>query len=252
MGLRVNRAQAQRELLQRRNAALLGALAPGLQLLQQRAQPREHVRQPRGVEVAEGIELLEVLQLAFGKRTLVLVVVEVDRQHTAIGLRFGDRQAFGKLLRAAGRIEGLERIRFTSPHPAAFTDDVIDAIEELADRLRIEEQRRIGFPWSAEMVERSRKYAENKAKAKANLHASGVDHKEGDSLIVPVPDKDFTVPNKQRVFYRVVGGRLTRTQCMGDPDPGNLPRRDPGVDAPVKEPPVMPTPMALAPSALLH
>jgi membrane-bound lytic murein transglycosylase D len=46
----------------------------------------------------------------------------------------------------------------------------------------------------------------NKAKAKANLHASGVDHKEGDSLIVPVPDKDFTVPNKQRVFYRVVSG----------------------------------------------
>jgi membrane-bound lytic murein transglycosylase D len=46
----------------------------------------------------------------------------------------------------------------------------------------------------------------NKAKAKANLHASGVDHKEGDALIVPVPDKDFTVANKQRVFYRVVSG----------------------------------------------
>lgn len=46
------------------------------------------------------------------------------------GVEFGDRQAFGKLLRAAGRIEGLERIRFTSPHPAAFTDDVIDAMAE--------------------------------------------------------------------------------------------------------------------------
>jgi len=42
----------------------------------------------------------------------------------------GDKLAFGKLLRAAGRIEGLERIRFTSPHPAAFTDDVIDAMAE--------------------------------------------------------------------------------------------------------------------------
>src|SRR5690606_29826909 len=31
-------------------------------------------------------------------------------------------------LRACGRIEGLERVRFTSPHPAAFTDDVIDAM----------------------------------------------------------------------------------------------------------------------------
>ncbi|MDF1478973.1 tRNA (N6-isopentenyl adenosine(37)-C2)-methylthiotransferase MiaB [Leifsonia sp. H3M29-4] len=46
------------------------------------------------------------------------------------GVEFGDRQAFGKLLRAAGRIEGLERIRFTSPHPAAFTDDVIEAMAE--------------------------------------------------------------------------------------------------------------------------
>ncbi|MGW8484042.1 tRNA (N6-isopentenyl adenosine(37)-C2)-methylthiotransferase MiaB [Microbacterium sp. NPDC055903] len=46
------------------------------------------------------------------------------------GVEFGDRHAFGKLLRAAGEIEGLERIRFTSPHPAAFTDDVIDAMAE--------------------------------------------------------------------------------------------------------------------------
>lgn len=46
------------------------------------------------------------------------------------GVEFGDREAFGKLLRAAGEIEGLERIRFTSPHPAAFTDDVIDAMAE--------------------------------------------------------------------------------------------------------------------------
>jgi tRNA-2-methylthio-N6-dimethylallyladenosine synthase len=46
------------------------------------------------------------------------------------GVEFGDKLAFGKLLRAAGNIEGLERIRFTSPHPAAFTDDVIDAMAE--------------------------------------------------------------------------------------------------------------------------
>ncbi|GAA1843290.1 tRNA (N6-isopentenyl adenosine(37)-C2)-methylthiotransferase MiaB [Microbacterium koreense] len=46
------------------------------------------------------------------------------------GVEFGDRQAFSKLLRAAGEIPGLERIRFTSPHPAAFTDDVIDAMAE--------------------------------------------------------------------------------------------------------------------------
>jgi tRNA-2-methylthio-N6-dimethylallyladenosine synthase len=46
------------------------------------------------------------------------------------GVEFGDRQAFSKLLRACGEIEGLERVRFTSPHPAEFTDDVIAAMAE--------------------------------------------------------------------------------------------------------------------------
>lgn len=46
------------------------------------------------------------------------------------GVEFGDRQAFSKLLRACGEIEGLERVRFTSPHPAMFTDDVIEAMAE--------------------------------------------------------------------------------------------------------------------------
>src|SRR5690349_6074021 len=46
------------------------------------------------------------------------------------GVEFGDRLAFGKLLRACGQIAGLERVRFTSPHPAAFTPDVIDAMAE--------------------------------------------------------------------------------------------------------------------------
>src|SRR3954464_3578001 len=46
------------------------------------------------------------------------------------GAEFGDRGAFADLLRTAGRIEGLERIRFTSPHPRDFTDDVIAAMAE--------------------------------------------------------------------------------------------------------------------------
>lgn len=46
------------------------------------------------------------------------------------GVEFRDRQAFSKLLRATGEIDGLERVRFTSPHPASFTDDVIDAMAE--------------------------------------------------------------------------------------------------------------------------
>ncbi len=44
-----------------------------------------------------------------------------------------DRGAFAKLLRACGRVEGLERVRFTSPHPAEFTDDVIDAMATTAN-----------------------------------------------------------------------------------------------------------------------
>lgn len=46
------------------------------------------------------------------------------------GVEFGDRFAFGKLLRACGEIDGLERVRFTSPHPKDFTDDVIAAMVE--------------------------------------------------------------------------------------------------------------------------
>ena len=51
----------------------------------------------------------------------------------AYGVQFGDRQAFSKLLRACGEIEGLERVRFTSPHPREFTDDVIAAMAETAN-----------------------------------------------------------------------------------------------------------------------
>ncbi len=46
------------------------------------------------------------------------------------GVGFGERGAFAQLLRSVGAVEGLERVRFTSPHPAAFTDDVIAAMAE--------------------------------------------------------------------------------------------------------------------------
>jgi tRNA-2-methylthio-N6-dimethylallyladenosine synthase len=57
-----------------------------------------------------------------------LEVTLLGQNVNSYGVEFGDRLAFGKLLRACGEIEGLERVRFTSPHPAAFTDDVIDAM----------------------------------------------------------------------------------------------------------------------------
>jgi tRNA-2-methylthio-N6-dimethylallyladenosine synthase len=58
----------------------------------------------------------------------VTEVTLLGQNVNAYGVEFGDRQAFSKLLRACGDIEGLERVRFTSPHPAEFTDDVIEAM----------------------------------------------------------------------------------------------------------------------------
>jgi tRNA-2-methylthio-N6-dimethylallyladenosine synthase len=58
----------------------------------------------------------------------VLEVTLLGQNVNSYGVEFGDRYAFGKLLRACGGIEGLERVRFTSPHPRDFTDDVIDAM----------------------------------------------------------------------------------------------------------------------------
>ncbi|MGY1624922.1 tRNA (N6-isopentenyl adenosine(37)-C2)-methylthiotransferase MiaB [Geodermatophilus sp. SYSU D00965] len=60
----------------------------------------------------------------------VLEVTLLGQNVNSYGAEFGDRGAFADLLRAAGRMEGLERIRFTSPHPREFTDDVIAAMAE--------------------------------------------------------------------------------------------------------------------------
>ncbi|HET7799035.1 MAG TPA: tRNA (N6-isopentenyl adenosine(37)-C2)-methylthiotransferase MiaB [Humibacillus xanthopallidus] len=60
----------------------------------------------------------------------VVEVTLLGQNVNTYGVEFGDRLAFGKLLRACGEIDGLERVRFTSPHPAAFTDDVILAMAE--------------------------------------------------------------------------------------------------------------------------
>ncbi|MGA5075378.1 tRNA (N6-isopentenyl adenosine(37)-C2)-methylthiotransferase MiaB [Streptomyces tuirus] len=60
----------------------------------------------------------------------VLEITLLGQNVNTYGVEFGDRLAFGKLLRACGDIDGLERVRFTSPHPAAFTDDVIAAMAE--------------------------------------------------------------------------------------------------------------------------
>ena len=66
----------------------------------------------------------------------VVEITLLGQNVNAYGVSFADpntdrdRGAFAKLLRACGRIDGLERVRFTSPHPAEFTDDVIEAMAE--------------------------------------------------------------------------------------------------------------------------
>jgi tRNA-2-methylthio-N6-dimethylallyladenosine synthase len=68
--------------------------------------------------------------------TGVLEITLLGQNVNAYGVSFADPQlprnrgAFAELLTECGRIDGLERVRFTSPHPAEFTDDVIDAMAQ--------------------------------------------------------------------------------------------------------------------------
>ena len=62
----------------------------------------------------------------------VVEVTLLGQNVNAYGVEFGDPSAFADLLRACGSVEGLERVRFTSPHPRDFTDDVIAAMAETA------------------------------------------------------------------------------------------------------------------------
>jgi tRNA-2-methylthio-N6-dimethylallyladenosine synthase len=81
---------------------------------------RETDRQPG--EVLAEIEAL----VADGVTEVTLLGQNVN----SYGRSFGDPLAFGRLLRACGEIDGLDRVRFTSPHPRDFTDDVIAAMAE--------------------------------------------------------------------------------------------------------------------------
>jgi len=60
----------------------------------------------------------------------VIEITLLGQNVNAYGVEFGDRGAFAALLRKCGEIEGLERVRFMSPHPRDFTDDVIEAMVE--------------------------------------------------------------------------------------------------------------------------
>ena len=60
----------------------------------------------------------------------VIEITLLGQNVNAYGVDFGDQLAFSKLLRECGKVDGLERIRFMSPHPRDFTDDVIEAMAQ--------------------------------------------------------------------------------------------------------------------------
>ena len=73
-----------------------------------------------------------VVDILTEMRTLVdqgvIEITLLGQNVNAYGVEFGDRGAFAALLRECGKIDGLQRLRFMSPHPRDFTDDVIEAM----------------------------------------------------------------------------------------------------------------------------
>ena len=90
---------------------------------------RERSRHPKDI-------LAEIEELAKeGYKEITLLGQNVNsylrsEQWKEKGLEYEGINSFATLLRAINKIEGIERIRFVSPHPKDFTDDVIDAIAD--------------------------------------------------------------------------------------------------------------------------
>src|SRR5690242_13621617 len=83
----------------------------------------------RGKETSRrpGDVLAEVEQLAAeGVREVTLLGQNVNSYGRDVG------SSFAELLRAVDAVDGIERIRFTSPHPKDFRRDVIEAMAECA------------------------------------------------------------------------------------------------------------------------
>lgn len=60
----------------------------------------------------------------------VVEVTLLGQNVNTYGTELGDRGAFAALLRSVGQVDGIERVRFTSPHPSGFDDDVIAAMAD--------------------------------------------------------------------------------------------------------------------------
>jgi tRNA-2-methylthio-N6-dimethylallyladenosine synthase len=99
------------------------------------------VPRTRGAERSRSIDeiVTEVRALvARGVKEVTLLgqIVNLYGRHefpavAAVAGRGGTRSPFVQLLEAVNAIDGLERLRFTSPHPIGFRDDLIEAIATL-------------------------------------------------------------------------------------------------------------------------
>ncbi|MEO6443650.1 MAG: tRNA (N6-isopentenyl adenosine(37)-C2)-methylthiotransferase MiaB [Gemmatimonadaceae bacterium] len=58
-------------------------------------------------------------------------ISEISLLGQTVNSYFDGTHRFGELLRAVGAVPGVRRLRFTSPHPNDFTDEVIDAMAEV-------------------------------------------------------------------------------------------------------------------------
>ena len=98
----------------------------------------------RGEEVSRPFEdvLVEVAQLAAqGVREVNLLGQNVNAYRGPIGERTtGETGDLGLLIRTIARIDGIDRIRFTTSHPLEFSDSLVEAyrdVPELADYLHL-------------------------------------------------------------------------------------------------------------------
>lgn len=83
----------------------------------------------RGVEKdREPSDILAEIE-ALAKQGVIEITL-LGQNVNAYGVEAGRKGAFAQLLRQVGAIDGIERIRFMSPHPRDFTDDVIEAMVE--------------------------------------------------------------------------------------------------------------------------
>jgi tRNA-2-methylthio-N6-dimethylallyladenosine synthase len=92
------------------------------------------VPQTRGAERSRSIdeivhEVRELVARGVKEVTLLGQIVNLYGRHE-FPKRDG-QSPFVQLLEAVNQIEGLERLRFTSPHPIGFRDDLIDAISRV-------------------------------------------------------------------------------------------------------------------------